>query len=247
MGCKQDPLRYCPNNPVSRAQMATLLRRGLRNEGTETGSISIDVRPRSNDTLITATRGRTCALRLDSTVTCWGGDEGHLEHLSASGLDDVVALSTGNHPTLQLHTCVVHTNGAVSCWGSGHEGQLGRGDTTHHLPEVVPGITDAVAVAAGPSFTCVVHDGGAVSCWGLNQAGQLSDDSPVSNRDWPRRVPGLEGGSSDFGRRGSELRHSRRWRLVVLGSGVRPHTVDGRRAGGGELRVHWQDSNMRCR
>ena len=28
-GCKQDPLRYCPNSPVSRAQMATLLRRGL--------------------------------------------------------------------------------------------------------------------------------------------------------------------------------------------------------------------------
>ena len=29
VGCNQDPLRYCPNNPVSRAQMATLLRRGL--------------------------------------------------------------------------------------------------------------------------------------------------------------------------------------------------------------------------
>ena len=29
VGCKQRPLRYCPNNPVSRAQMASLLNRGL--------------------------------------------------------------------------------------------------------------------------------------------------------------------------------------------------------------------------
>ena len=192
VGCTQDPLRYCPNNPVSRAQMATLLNRGLDNEGIETGSISINVKPRSGDTLIAATRGRTCAIRLDSTVTCWGGEEGRLEHLSASGLEDVVALSTGNHPTLRLHTCVVHDDGTVSCWGSGHEGQLGRGDRTHHLPEVVPGISDAVAVASGPSFTCVVHDGGEVSCWGLNLSGQLGDSAPVSNRYWPRRVPGVE-------------------------------------------------------
>ena len=214
-GCNTNPLRYCPNSPVSRAQMATLLNRGLdeatsvgtgggtsggsgggtsggTSGGTAPGSITLDVEPRSGDTLIAATRGRTCAVRTSDTVTCWGGDEGYLEHLSASGLDDVVALSTGNHPTAGLHTCAVHDNGDVSCWGPGSEGQLGLGNTdTYHLPELVPDIFDAVAVAAGPSFTCAVHDRGDVSCWGLNSLGQLGDGDSVSNRVWPRRVPGL--------------------------------------------------------
>ena len=206
-GCRTKPLRFCPDSPVSRAQMASLLNRGLGEAtsagtgggtsggtggGTAPGSITLDVEPRSGDTLIAATRGRTCAVRTSDTVTCWGGDEGYLEHLSASRLDDVVALSTGNHDTARLHTCAVHDNGDVSCWGPGSQGQLGLGDTdTYHLPELVPDIFDAVAVAAGPSFTCVVHHDGYVSCWGLNRSGQLGDDTSVSNRDWPARVPGL--------------------------------------------------------
>ena len=195
VGCRQNPLRFCPRTPVSRAQMATLLNRGLDDgattPGTTPGTITVRAGTRSGDTLIAATRGRTCSVRRDGTVACWGGDEGLLEHLSASGLDDVETLSTGNHPTLGLHTCAVHDNGDVSCWGPGSEGQLGQDDTGNYLPEVVPGIFDAVAVAAGPSFTCVVHDDGDVSCWGLNQSGQLGDGAAVSNRYWPRRVPGL--------------------------------------------------------
>ena len=144
-GCRTNPLRFCPDSPVSRAQMASLLNRGLGEAtsagtgggtsggtggGTAPGSITLDVEPRSGDTLIAATRGRTCAVRTSDTVTCWGGDEGYLEHLSASGLDDVVALSTGNHDTARLHTCAVHDNGDVSCWGPGSQGQLGRATPT---------------------------------------------------------------------------------------------------------------------
>ena len=199
VGCHTRPLRYCPNDPVSRAQMASLLNRGMggvtgttTGGGTSTGSITLDVEPRSGDTMIAATRGRTCAIRPDETVTCWGGDEGYREHLSASDLDDVVALSTGNHDTAGLHTCAVHDNGDVSCWGPGSQGQLGLDNTnTYHLPELVPDILDAVAVAAGPSFTCVVHDDGDVSCWGLNSRGQLGDGTSVANRDRPSRIPQL--------------------------------------------------------
>ena len=207
-GCKTKPLRYCPDSPVSRAQMASLLNRGLgeatsvgtgggtgggtsggTSGGTAPGSITLDVEPRSGDTLIAATRGRTCAVRASDTVTCWGGDEGYLEHLSASGLDDVAALSTGDHPTLSLHSCAVHDNGDVSCWGPGSEGQLGQGNAdTHYVPVLVDGITDAVAVGAGPDFTCAVHRNGRVSCWGANRSGQLGDGTFVSNRYFPERV-----------------------------------------------------------
>ena len=182
MGCKQDPLRYCPNNPVSRAQMVTLLRRGL-DARPEPASFTITEGPRSGDTLLAASQARTCAVRLDGTVTCWGGEEGLPEHLSASGLSDIAALSTGQDPIGGLHTCVVHEDGTVSCWGPGHEGQLGLGNTeTHHLPVAVPGITDAVAVAVGSAFTCVAHRGGGVSCWGRSWYGQLGVHIEESSR-----------------------------------------------------------------
>ena len=191
VGCKQDPLRYCPNDPVSRAQMATLLKRVLDSRP-EPASFTIGEGPRSGDTLLAATRGHTCAVRRDTTVACWGDEEGLLEHLSASGLTDVVALSTGQDPVGGLHTCAVHTDGTVSCWGPGHEGQLGLGNTeTHPLPVAVPGIGDAAAVAVGSAFTCVVHRGGGVSCWGRSWYGQLGVDTEESNRSTPGRVPGL--------------------------------------------------------
>ena len=69
VGCKQDPLRYCPNDPVSRAQMATLLRRVLDSRPTP-APFTIGAGPRSGDTLLAAGRGRTCAARHDATVAC---------------------------------------------------------------------------------------------------------------------------------------------------------------------------------
>ena len=190
-GCKTDPLRYCPDSPVSRAQMATLLRSGLSTRG-EPASFTIEAGPRSGDTLLTASRARTCAVRLDATVTCWGGEEGLLEHMSASRLSDVAALSTGQDPIGGLHTCVVHTDGTVSCWGPGHEGQLGQNNTgTHHLPVAVTGIADAAAVAVGSGFTCVAHRDGEVSCWGRNWYGQLGNGASTSGRSQPERIPGL--------------------------------------------------------
>ena len=82
--------------------------------------------------------------------------------------------------------------GPCPCWGPGHEGQLGLGNTeTHHLPVAVPGIGDAVAVAAGSAFTCVAHRDGGVSCWGRSWWGQLGVHTEESNRSTPGRVPGL--------------------------------------------------------
>ena len=206
VGCNQRPLRYCPGNPVTRAQMASLLNRGLSGStsvgtggttrpttGTPTtGTITNSQEPRSADTQIAAVRGRTCAIRSDETVTCWGGDDGYREHLSTSGLDDVAALSTSDHPSDALHSCAVHDNGDVSCWGAGSEGQLGQGGArSYYLPVRVLDVTDAVAVAAGAGFTCAVHRNGDVSCWGANQLGQLGDGTTGSGRYWPQRISRL--------------------------------------------------------
>lgn len=201
-GCNQRPLRYCPRLPVTRAQMATLLNSGLdaatsvgtggktRPTGTlAAGTITNSQGERSGDTQISAVRGRTCAIRSDETVTCWGGEDGYREHLSASELDDVVAISISDHPSDGLHACAVHDNGDVSCWGAGSEGQLGQaGSTSHYLPVRVPDITDAVAVSAGSGFTCALHRNGEVSCWGANDLGQLGEGATGAGRYWLQRI-----------------------------------------------------------
>ncbi len=156
------------------------------------GEVMVGDLARSADTLVAASRGRTCAVRPDATVACWGQD-GLRERLSAAELKDVVAVSTGDEPDVALHVCALHEGGTVSCWGSGFEGQLGQGDrASRYLPVTVPGITDAVAVGAGWSHTCAVHSDGGVSCWGGNWSGQLGDGTDES-RLLPQRVPDLEG------------------------------------------------------
>ncbi|MDE0352245.1 MAG: S-layer homology domain-containing protein [bacterium] len=207
VGCKQRPARFCPDKSTTRAHMATFLNRGLTNagrtiigggrptDGTNTGgttgpgTITNSQGPRSGDTQIAAIRGRTCAIRSDETVTCWGGDDGYREHLSAADLVDVVALSISDHPSDELHSCAVHDNGDVSCWGAGSEGQLGQGNTnSYYLPQPVSDVRDAVAVAAGAGFTCAVHRDGDVSCWGANNLGQLGDGTTYSGSNWPQLI-----------------------------------------------------------
>jgi len=84
------------------------------------------------------------------------------EPLQISGLSNVTAVSTG-----ESHSCALHANGTVSCWGNGDYGQLGHGSRTGSAtPVAVAGLSTAVAVSAGGFNTCALLQGGSVSCWG---------------------------------------------------------------------------------
>ncbi len=145
---------------------------------------------RSGDSLIAASRGRTCAVSRDAHVTCWGYD-GIRERLSAAALRNVVSITSGDHPHQELHLCALHGDGTVSCWGAGREGQLGRGEPfSGYLPEKVAGISDAVALAAGSDHTCALHARGRVSCWGSGALGQLGG-ATLSSVTVPERVPDI--------------------------------------------------------
>lgn len=90
------------------------------------------------------------------------------------------------------HVCAAGTGGLVFCWG-GFGTWLGQGATGPGpalLPVMVPGITDAVAVAAGDTHTCAVRSGGEVWCWGDGPEGQLGNGSSMSTST-PLQVAGI--------------------------------------------------------
>jgi alpha-tubulin suppressor-like RCC1 family protein len=143
---------------------------------------------------VSAGQSHTCALLSDGTVDCWGSSEtgqvGNgsngidvLSPTAVPGLTNVTAISAG-----YSHTCALLSDGTVQCWGDNGVGQLGLGSTSGPdacnsyscsgcgcatTPVAVPGLTNAIAIAAGTFDTCAIIVGGTVECWGDNTYGQL--------------------------------------------------------------------------
>lgn len=94
-----------------------------------------------------------------------------------AGWEEVVSVADG-----RTTLAAVHPDGTVSVVGVDHEGLLagtggGAGETV--IPRPVPGVTDAVAVAAVGSAFLVTHSDGTVTAWGegfLADGGRRSGD-----------------------------------------------------------------------
>jgi alpha-tubulin suppressor-like RCC1 family protein len=114
--------------------------------------------------------------------------------LQSSGHKDWAEASIS---TMQGHTCALLNTGAVKCWGSNSDGQLGDGTTTNRLtPVTVSGLGSGVsAISVGASHSCAVLVTGAVKCWGNNQFGKLGDGTKTSSST-PVAVSGLSSGVS---------------------------------------------------
>ena len=150
---------------------------------------------------------RSCAVRDDGTVWCWGAwaivdaveaqcaaDAAvPLELLRAvpermevwNGVRQL-AIGSGND-------CAVDGEGRVLCRGSNTRGGVGDGSADRRLdPAPVPGVT-AVEVAVQMDSTCARTPDGRVLCWGWNDyCGQLGDGTKVDRLE-PVEVPGLSG------------------------------------------------------
>jgi alpha-tubulin suppressor-like RCC1 family protein len=86
------------------------------------------------------------------------------------------------------HTCTIHTDDTLWCWGSNYSGQLGDGTTTNQATPVRVGDAATWAgIDAGTSGTCAIRTDGTLWCWGNNFRGQLGDGS-TTNRATPVRV-----------------------------------------------------------
>ena len=140
----------------------------------------------------------TCVVKQDGTVWCAGNaDVGIIPGKSGvirtatkiAGLSSVTQVALGN-----AHGCAIRADRSVWCWGYNSEGQLGTGGTSASpaIPARVPGISDAVAIAAGPYTSCAVRATGTVLCWGYSLSFETGTGTTSSLLS-PTAVPGVTG------------------------------------------------------
>ena len=215
-----DRLEFRAGEPVTRAQMATFLRRSIEHLGfhlpeaeSQFEDIGGNVHAPAIGALANAgvVQGRT-ADRYDPNATVTRAQMATFlmrtaDLLVASGVAELPPTMTGPLPGAPetdvlgpamaggaLHTCARLEDGGVACWGQNSSGQLGDGTFQDRLTPVrVLGVTDAVEVAAGTEHSCARHADGTVSCWGWGHVGQLGDG--LLEHEWmrnaPHRIPGL--------------------------------------------------------
>ena len=171
-------------------------------------SVPVGVMGISDATAISTGWDHSCALHQTGNISCWGrnedgklgdGTNNYSEPVKVQGIDDATAISAGDFS--YSHSCALHNDGNISCWGGNLYGQLGNGTggTLHDdspVPVKVTGIDDAIAVSAGGgSNSCALHQTGSISCWGRNDFGQLGNDTGGNEGDMslvPVKVQGID-------------------------------------------------------
>ncbi len=144
-----------------------------------------------------ASGGHFCAIVAGGQILCWGGNgNGQLGDgtIAPVGVPPgkatpttVCAVGSTATPCAPLtgaiavaggdsHTCALHNDGSVACWGSNSQHQLGIAtDTANHpFPVLVSGVT-ATALHSGGNTNCVAT-GGLAKCWGGNLDGHLGNN-----------------------------------------------------------------------
>lgn len=130
---------------------------------------------------VSAGLSHTCAAKTDGSLWCWGDN-------SSSQLGIATATASNPSPvqvtaatttwlsvtTGQTHTCGLHLDRSLWCWGGNTDGQLGIGSNLlSSIPTAVAPGTLWNAVSAGGSHTCAVAGDGTLWCWGRSSNGQV--------------------------------------------------------------------------
>jgi alpha-tubulin suppressor-like RCC1 family protein len=165
-------------------------------------------------TAIAAGYQHTCALLSTGAVSCWGDNsEGQLGGVQTTLSDAPVAvLAPGGGSNLAgvsaigagpgYSTCAVLSGGAVDCWGSNAQGQLGASTTAtcggvpcSTTAVTVPAVV-ATAVASGGEDSYAAVSAGMVESWGDNGSGELGNGSTSAGSSSPVGVdtPGGDAG-----------------------------------------------------
>ncbi len=119
---------------------------------------------------ITSGLTHTCAIRSDSTITCWGGYEGFDGYVDAS-----TEVPDDQFKTISVsgdHNCGVRLDDTVDCWGlypwSDADG-----------PGTPTGTSGTFkTLAAGNDHACGIRPDNTVTCWGGNDYDYRGTESP---------------------------------------------------------------------
>jgi hypothetical protein len=154
--------------------------------------------------------GFNCAM-MYAGIKCWGnndvgvlglGDKNSrgddpgemgdaLPFVDVGDAEAPIAITAGG-----AQVCVLFELGKVKCWGFGHNGQLGQGDTENigdkpgQMGNALPFIdlgTGLIAesIAIGGNHVCALLAGGKIKCWGYNIFGQLGLGDMNNRGDQP--------------------------------------------------------------
>ncbi|MCA9619837.1 MAG: hypothetical protein KC731_12510, partial [Myxococcales bacterium] len=126
----------------------------------------------------------TCALLQTGRVACWGHNlwqmeggiyEAHLQPVELPFVRGATAIAVAHS-----HACALEGRGAettLTCWGEGHDGELGGPRPPQEPPVVRQPMPGAIGVAVGDDRSCVLLEGGDLRCWG--RAERLGGESAI--------------------------------------------------------------------
>ena len=173
-GCAVEPARFCPDSPVTRAQMATFLARALRlPAGPPTGFADVGEGSVHRPAIAAlAAAGITAGCAAEPARYCPGRATTRAQMatfltraLKLGGADASGSSGTpvppgeGNFTAVAVgwdHSCGIQEDRKVVCWGNNARAQSSP-----------PG-NEFVAVAAGRSHTCGIDTRQEAVCWGWN-------------------------------------------------------------------------------
>ena len=118
---------------------------------------------------MSAAGSHSCGLRIDDTITCWGGMSGWVTTL-ADGTK-IVRAPTGRFSAVTAggaHSCGLRTDGTIECWGNNEYGQA----------DTPAGRFSAVTL--GGDYSCGLRTNGTITCWGANGSGQVTGRASVA-------------------------------------------------------------------
>lgn len=122
---------------------------------------------------------RSCALRQDGDLVCWGRP---LPGAASAGPAlvpvPVAGLLVGQRIRQVAlggdHSCALAADGRVACWGSNRYGEGGRAEASpSSAPQPVTDPARYTALGAGLWHTCALSDDDQVWCWGHGARGAI--------------------------------------------------------------------------
>ena len=169
-GCG-DGTTFCPNQPTTRAQMATFLARAL-------GAVPL---PTTTQTTtyedLAAGIGHMCVLLTDGTVTCWLATYDTSPTTISSSHASSIEAPEESYKIIDAggtDACAIRTDDTITCWRFDHSEWDFSGQIT--VIQNIPQQTYK-SVVVGRGNTCAIGTDDTITCWGNNHSGQA--DAPT--------------------------------------------------------------------